>query len=53
VLIGLLLIASALGLQAPAGRTVASLWGMPLFSLAGVTLAGLLGLVLLLRWWRR
>jgi ubiquinone biosynthesis protein len=53
LLIGLLLIASALGLQAPEGRTVASLWGMPLFSLAGVALAGLLGLVLLLRWWRR
>lgn len=53
VLIGFLLLASALGLMAPQTSSLPYLWGVPLFSLAGLAAAGFLSLILLIRSFRR
>ncbi len=49
VLIGFLLLSSAISLMAPAASSMGSLWGIPLFSLGALILAALLSLLLLIR----
>jgi ubiquinone biosynthesis protein len=52
VLIGFLLLASSLGLLAPSGASLGLIGGVPVFSLVGLVMAGLLALVLFFRMWR-
>jgi ubiquinone biosynthesis protein len=52
LLIGFLLLASAIGLNSPAATQQSALWGIPLFSVVAWVLAGGLGLLLLFRSWR-
>ncbi len=52
VLIGFLLLASAIVLHAPSAGQQTALWGVPLFSFVAGVLAAVLSLVLLFRGWR-
>ena len=52
MVIGFLLLSSALGLLAPESKTVTHIWGIPIFSLVCLVAAGFLSFVLLIRSWR-